>query len=248
MPSLRTLLTASALTCFAACAPADEVVDDDQSSAEAAISGGFPVGTQLVTTRDAQQRKAPGAGAALLQTIPDGTTVLSASASPQAGWYGVTWNGKIGWVDGKALARSTAPPSPGSYTRQQVYDLVATRAEQGGRARDLLDPALTTQQLVNAVGWLATHSPPEWGFSTINTGHHYDPAAHSSGFSIDLFAKNAGDDARFMSLVNENPYFVEVGVSGDYVRHRGRITSGGKCSFVENAPTHVHASVRRAFC
>ncbi len=50
-------------------------------------------------------------------------------------------------------------------------------------ASDILDPGLTTQALVDALGWLATHHPPAWEISTINSNHHYDPLAHSGGFA-----------------------------------------------------------------
>lgn len=113
---------------------------------------------------------------------------------------------------------------------------------------DLPDPGLTTSQLVDAIGWLATHGAPDWGFSVMNSGHHNDPLAHTGGFAIDFFANDAADDARFVALVNEDPYFVEIGLAGDYGAHRSAITSSGKCSFIESAATHVHASVRRAFC
>ncbi|CAN5918612.1 hypothetical protein BH11MYX4_BH11MYX4_04070 [soil metagenome] len=234
---------------LAGCSASEGAEPEQGESADAVLSGGYPVGTELQTTADVNHRKGPNASSAVLQLIPQGTVVRSGAANPSGGWYGVSWNGKTGWVDGRYLTRASAstPPS-GTYSRQQVYDLVAPHAKGGGSARDLLDPGLTTQKLVNALGWLATHAPPDWGFSVINSGHHFDPRAHSGGFAIDLFANNAADDFRFMGLVNEDPYFVEIGVSGDYVAYRGRITSAGKCSFVESAPTHVHASVQRAFC
>lgn len=238
------------LTLVGGCTAAADPGAGSESTGEAAdavLNGSHPVGTELQTTDDVNQRQAPRLSSAVLQVIPQGTIVLSGAAHPNDGWYGVTWNGKTGWVDGRYLTKPS-PGSSGGFSRQQVYDLVAPHAKGGGSARDLLDPALTTQKLVDALGWLATHAPPDWGFSVINTGHHYDPSAHSGGFAIDLFANDAGDDARFMDLINDDPYFVEVGVSGDYVPYRGRLTSAGKCSFVENAATHVHAAVQRAFC
>ena len=230
------------------CACGSEPVPQDDSTAATAISGGFAVGKELQTTASVDQRSAPSRTAAVLQRIPAGTTVLSGAAHPVAGWYGITWNGRTGWVDGQYLQVSPGPAN--GFSRQQVYDLVAPHLQggNGGSASDLLDSSLTTQELVNAMGWLATHAPPSWGFSVINTGHHYDPEAHSGGFAIDIFANDPADDLRFVDLVNQDPWFVEIGVSGSYADKQDRVTSASKCSFIEDAPTHVHAAVRRAFC
>ena len=227
--------------------------DEAEVATASELSGDYPVGTPLVTTASVNLRESASGTATVLTVLEAGTRVLSASAHPKDGWYGVTTSGTTGWVNAAYLSRDVAVPaqpatSSGTYSRQQVYSLLADRVHGSGSASDVLDPGLTTQQLVNAIGWLATHSPPDWGFSVINSGHHYDPLAHSGGFALDFFANNAADDARFISLVNQDPYFVEIGVSGDYASLRSGISDSNKCSFVENAPTHVHASVRGAFC
>lgn len=253
-PLSRALVLSLVVTFTGCLAPAEE--PDTAEAGSDALSRSFPVGTALKTTADVNQRQAASTTSAIQQVIPRGTVVVSGAANPSAGWYGVSWNGKTGWVNGQYLARATDtptgkdPPSDtvGDYSRREVYNLIRGRLKGGGDPADVLNGRLTTQALVNALGWHATHSPPDWGFSVINSGHHFDPAAHSGGFSIDFFADNAGDDARFMALLNDNPYFVEIGVSGDYAGRRGAITSPGKCAFIENAPTHVHASVKRAFC
>lgn len=247
----RTLAPLLVLAVSSSCA-APATVAEEKGASQTAISGGFAVGTQLQVTADVNLRASPRTSSAVLELIPNGTVVRSASASPQAGWYGVTWNGKTGWVDGQYVARPSATTSSaapaGGYSRQQVYDLAKNRVSGGGTARDFLDPGVTTQELVDAVGWLATHSPPDWGFSVINTGHHADPLAHSSGYAIDFFANNAADDARFVQLVNQDPYFVEIGLGGEYQSQQGLITSSSKCSFIDGSQTHVHGAVRRAYC
>ena len=233
------VLATLAIVACAAPAPAEE-----SAGTADALSGDFAVGTPLRVTASVGQRSEPSPSAPVLQTIPGGADVQAASAHSRAGWFGVTWNGKTGWVDGQFLQKSTTE----GYTRQQVYQLALPRKQAGsGAASDLLDPSLTTQALVNAVGWLATHTTIDWGFSVINTGHHDDPLAHTGGFAIDLFANNAADDDAFIDLVNRNPYIAEIGVSGDYAGYVDRFTNG-KCAFIENAPTHVHVGVKRAFC
>jgi uncharacterized protein YraI len=226
--------------------PADGA--EPAGSTESDLSGAYPVGTDLFVTAGVTFRKTPSINGSILGRIPSGSTVKSASSKPQAGWYGVTFEGNTGWVSGQYLSRAsgTGSGTGGPYGREQVYDLIVSRGQSIGAASDVLDPSKTTQDLVNAIGWLATHSPPAWGFSVINTGHHYDPEAHSGGFAIDFFATDPADDARFMSLVDQDPYFVEIGVTGDYNALRGSIRS--KCTFQDSGDTHVHASVRRAFC
>ncbi len=229
-----------------------DTLQEEQATSEDALTGAYKVGTALETTADVNLRGGPSTTASVFDVIPRGTRVVSAAAQPSGGFYGVTWSGKTGWVSGTYLKVPTAggsAPAGGHYSRQNVYDAAKGRKTcSGGSASDLLNPGLTTQQLVDAVGWVAANTSFSWGWCVINTGHHLDPAAHSGGFAIDIFANNSGDDAAMLRLINQNPYFVEVGVSGDYVSLRGLISSATKCSFVENAPTHIHASVRRAFC
>lgn len=86
------------------CAAGGEDEEPAESASEA-IRGSFPVGTPLETTSAVNQRRAPSLEAGVLQTIPAGALVASGAANPRAGWYGITWDGKTGWVDGQYLAR-----------------------------------------------------------------------------------------------------------------------------------------------
>lgn len=142
---------------------------------------------------------------------------------------------------------SAAPTASGTFSRRQVHGLVKGHMRPGAEAAasDILDPGLTTQALVDALGWLATHHPPAWEISAINSNHHYDPLAHSGGFAVDMYAKNAADDLAFMQLVSRDPQFIEIGLSGDYTSYAAEIQT--KYHFEENAPTHVHASVKQAY-
>lgn len=220
-------------------------VEEEIAADPAALTGSFPVGAPLRTTASVNLRSRPSLSGAVLTIIPAGTQVLSASANPQAGWYGVTWSGKTGWVSGRYL--SSAPAQPVSFSRTEVRRLVSGHMRAGAEAAadDFLDGGLTTQALVNAVGWIATHNPPAWEISAVNSNHHFDPAAHSGGLAIDLYNIDPGRDLEFVQLINRNPFVVEVGFSGDYIRLRGEIS--GKYYFSENAPTHIHLAVRQAF-
>jgi hypothetical protein len=85
----------------------------ESETSEDGLTGSVAVGTELVTTAAVNHRASPNTSAAILQVIPSGTRVRSGAAAPQAGWYGITWNGRTGWVSGQYLAASgTAPSNP----------------------------------------------------------------------------------------------------------------------------------------
>jgi Bacterial SH3 domain len=258
MKNLIRLLAGLALASFAACAPQTDAAevdpeDDTQSIAED-LTGNFPVGTAFTTTADVNLRRGPSKSDAIIKLIPSGSVVKSASASARGVWYGVSFQGDTGWVHGSFIKKGASSPSEtpsgGHFTRQAVYNAVKSRVQPGcsGDPADFLSSSLTTQQLVDAVGYINANANFSWGWCVANSGHHFDPQAHSSGLSIDIFATEAGNDRAMMKLINQDPYFVEVGVSGDYRSLQGLINAPGKCSFVENAPTHIHASVKKAFC
>ncbi|MBK6462937.1 MAG: SH3 domain-containing protein [Myxococcales bacterium] len=79
---------------------------DDQNADE--LRGNHAVGTDLRTTADLNHRAAPNLEAAILQVIPEGTIVKSAAAQPRSGWYGITWNGRTGWVFGEYLVKPSS--------------------------------------------------------------------------------------------------------------------------------------------
>ena len=87
--------------------PDSETVTSDDD-----LIGSFAVGTTFVTLDDVNHREAPTTASPVLQVIPKGTRVKSASAKPQSRFYGVTWNGKTGWVSGNYIALAD-DPGPG---------------------------------------------------------------------------------------------------------------------------------------
>ncbi len=96
---------------LAGCAPASEAPAGDT---EDDLVGAFPVGTSLYTTDDVNLRQGPSMTQPILSVIPSGSLVYSAAATPRANWYGITFNGRTGWVAGAYLSRtpSTATGAP----------------------------------------------------------------------------------------------------------------------------------------
>jgi hypothetical protein len=229
-------------------------VTGDQSTppGDGTLVDSYPVGTELFTTATVNVRKKPTEDAEILEVLPPRTKVVSAISRGQNGYYGVsTSTVPAGWISEMYLTSEPKGPSNNAeFDRQAVYDLVKDRhrSDLPGAAEDLLDGGLTTQKLVNAVGWIATHNPPDWGFSVMSTGHHTDPAAHTGGFAIDLFANASANDQAMINLVNQNPFVVEVGLAGDYRTLESSINSPGKCSFSDNEQTHLHIAVVNAYC
>lgn len=122
------------------CGSAGEVDDADEAleESEQGIRGSFPVGTKLETTADVNQRAQPSPSAAVLQVIPNGTIVASGAANPRAGWYGITWNGKTGWVDGQYL-RKPSGGAAATLLRHHANGQISLWDQTFGR-RDGADP------------------------------------------------------------------------------------------------------------
>lgn len=128
-------------------AGAEEGQNADESSE--ALSGSFAVGTDLETTADLNHRSSPSPSADVLQVIPRGTVVKSAAASPRANWYGVSWNGKTGWVSGQYLKKPSAVSGSGAqrilsyHTSKQIelYDTTFGRNDGADALSNVRDAA-----------------------------------------------------------------------------------------------------------
>lgn len=101
------------LVVLAGCAAPSDDGETASDSADA-IRGSFPVGANLQTSDDVNLRDEPSLDSKILDVIPRGTIVQSGAAAPRAGWYGITWNGKTGWVDGQYLSKPTAVSGQGA--------------------------------------------------------------------------------------------------------------------------------------
>ena len=113
--------------------------DDGEQPTENDVIGAFPVGQELRVTGNVNHRDAPSMQSKVLQVIPNGTTVLSGAAKPSAGFYGVTWNGKTGWVSGKFIVGASAATGAAAISetgRKQMKAIVAYGdAHNGGASR-----------------------------------------------------------------------------------------------------------------
>ena len=91
----------------------DDPANEETPSSEA-LTGDYAVGTELLTTSDVNLRTGPGTQHSIIDVIPSGTRVLSASAKPRNGWYGVTTASGTGWMHGNYLTRSGSGGSTGN--------------------------------------------------------------------------------------------------------------------------------------
>jgi hypothetical protein len=81
-------------------------------TSEDAILGSVPVGTPLVATANLNLRNGSSTSATILTVIPYGGKVLVREATPQHGFYKVTYGATVGWSYGYYLKK--APTSGGT--------------------------------------------------------------------------------------------------------------------------------------
>ncbi len=89
-------------------APGDsrEVVgaEDNVAYSDDAVSGGVPIGTEMVATADLNFRTGPSTNNAVLRVLPNGTHVVTVDqTTPQNGFYKIKQNGTTGWAYGAYL-------------------------------------------------------------------------------------------------------------------------------------------------
>ena len=94
------------------CASSEEVSDpsslvrsDDNNvdTAEHAITGGYPVGTELLAVSNVNLRTGPSTSYSVLHVVPEGATVILVNGSPTGNYYKVKHGGMTGWSYGKYL-------------------------------------------------------------------------------------------------------------------------------------------------
>jgi hypothetical protein len=95
-------------------APLEGAGESEVGTSEDALTGSYAVGTPLQTTAYVNHRTGPSTSYSIMQVIPPGTRVLSGSATPRSGWYGITWNGRTGWIHGDYLKTLSSTPSGSS--------------------------------------------------------------------------------------------------------------------------------------
>ena len=241
----------------AGCSAEVEGAPESEGSSEEGITGNMAVGTELVTTTVVNHRATPNTSAAILQVIPSGTKVRSGAAEPKAGWYGVTWNGRTGWVHGQYLAASGAstgspaapanPPGAVSASGQDQMARVVTYADGhhsgGSRGRCF--------QYVWDYLWKS-------GYGNINS---YNDAPDMGSAEARMFAEymNRGNNAQTWGLQRlslTNPYdaprgavvVVAAGSPGTAHPTAGDIAiAAGGGRFINDGPNMGYGGSRQAF-
>jgi hypothetical protein len=108
------------------CADAVPEVDEpDPLGSQTALTGSFPVGTPLFTTDFANVRKDASREAVVLQVLPPGTRVLSASQNPKNGYYGVTTDRFTAWISGTLLITASDTPTTRLKNATAIRDVAA---------------------------------------------------------------------------------------------------------------------------
>lgn len=108
-------------------APTSEGVDDDLAredtpanersevgTAAPTDNAALAPGTTLRTTADVDLRRSPSRNDTPIGTVPSGAVVTVGAEAPTNGYYKVTYNGTIGWVEATYLAPTTAFPIQGA--------------------------------------------------------------------------------------------------------------------------------------
>lgn len=202
----RHTLAAAALSAAAivACGadPAGDGPDAETSLDD--IRGDFPVGAPLVTTDALNQRRAPSPSAEILQVIPPGTTVYSASNRSRANWYGVTWNGATGWVSGRYLK---APP--GSSVGGEVSALAKKQMREVVAYADRHHSGASTGRCFEYVWRYLTSST--YGRLTDWNDARDMPSAYARNFAEYMNVKANADLWDLQRLPIDNPYDAPVG-------------------------------------
>lgn len=199
--------------------------DDLEGESAEALIGSFPVGTELETTAAVNHRQQPSPTAEILQLIPAGTVVKSASATPRANWYGVSWNGKTGWVSGQFLKKASGISGSGAsrilsyHASKQIelYDSTFGRADGADALSNIRDAAAgrsartschggapcdriaLSPNLVNAMLALRERYGYRYFVTAIAGAAHSPGSFHYDGRAIDLDTINGqkivGDSA-----------------------------------------------------
>jgi cell wall-associated NlpC family hydrolase len=91
----------------------DQGVDETAALSDE-LSGGQPVGTTLVTTANLNLRSGPSTSNAILDVMPAGSTVKTLDASPQNGFYHVSYGGTAGYAYGAYLTLQSSGGGGGS--------------------------------------------------------------------------------------------------------------------------------------
>jgi uncharacterized protein YraI len=247
------LLSVSAAGCSAELEGAPE----GDGSSEEGLTGSVAVGTELVTTTVVNHRASPSTSAAILQVIPAGTKVRVGAAAPNAGWYGITWNGQTGWVFGQYLAASGTTPSNPSNPSNPSGSI-------SSRGQDQMSRVVTYADRNHSGGSRGRCFQYVWGYlwkSGYGNIDSYNDAPDMGSAEARMFAEymNRGNNAQTWGLQRlslTNPYdaprgavvVVAAGSPGTAHPTAGDIAiAAGGGRFINDGPNMGYGGSRQAF-
>lgn len=110
---------------------------DDTTSATAAITASYPVGSTFATTANLNLRSGAGTRYRVIVVMSSGARVLSVDSGPTSGFYHVRYGSTQGWCSGQYLRLVTAATpggtdaGTGTPPGSSAVDAVFTRAVAG---------------------------------------------------------------------------------------------------------------------
>jgi len=253
------LLSFAAAGCSAEMGGAPEA----ESTNEEGLTGSVGVGVELVTTAAVNHRASPSTSAEILQVIPSGTKVRSGAAAPKAGFYGVTWNGKTGWVFGQYLVASGSAPS-GSSSPSNPTNPSNPAANVSARGQDQMSRVVSYADAHNSGASRGRCFQYVWDYlwkSGYGDIAAYNDAPDMGSAEARMFAEymNRGNNARTWGLQKlplTNPYdaprgavvVVAAGSPGTAHPTAGDIAiAAGGGRFINDGPNMGYGGSRQAF-
>jgi uncharacterized protein YraI len=179
-------------------ADADETGDEAASVASDDLTGNHPIGTTYVTTSAVNLRKGPSKTDEIILEIPAGAEVKSASSAAKGVWYGVTYQGKTGWVHGAYIQLANRPGAcpAKDRTAARIADLPFQTLERGN-----LTSAMTGLSWVYP--WKNGQMPNNFGAGrNYNEGHEGADLGGTRGDGI--YAASAGKIAYVLTTCTDN--------------------------------------------
>jgi hypothetical protein len=124
------------------------------------LTGTIAVGSVVQTTGDLNLRSGPSTSDDVIDVLPKGTQATIVDATPQGGFYHLSWNGEDGWSSGRYLELISSPPPP---TPADAGAPISTDSGSSG-------PAASLGVGAGAAPWTCTGS---YSVTPVDTGSYY---------------------------------------------------------------------------
>lgn len=102
--------------CIVACGAAPTTSSSSEAAggdvAAQSLTGSIAVGSIVETTAALNLRSGPSTGDDVVDVITKGARATIVDATPQGGFYHLSWNGEDGWSSGRYLELISSPPPP----------------------------------------------------------------------------------------------------------------------------------------